>query len=82
MALLVEVSDKTYPKDSGPKRRAYAKRGIPAYWIVDVNRRVVEVYTLGAQGLTLNATFTELQAVPLVLDGTDFGLVAAADLFP
>ena len=82
VALLVEVSDKTYPKDSGPKRRAYAKRGIPAYWIVDVNRRVVEVYTLGAQGLTLNATFTELQAVPLVLDGTDFGLVAAADLFP
>jgi Uma2 family endonuclease len=82
VALLVEVSDRTYPKDSGPKRLAYARRGIPAYWIVDVNRRVVEVYSLDAQGLTLTATFTEHQDVTLVLDGTDFGKVAAADLFP
>jgi Uma2 family endonuclease len=82
VALLVEVSDKSYPKDSGPKRRAYARRGIPAYWIVDVNRRVVEVYTLGAQGLALSATYTEHQEIPLQLDGTGFGTVAAADLFP
>lgn len=82
VALPVEVSDRTYPKDSGPKRRAYARCGIPAYWIVDVNRRVVEVYALGAQGLTLNATFTEHQDVPLILDGTDFGMVAAGELFP
>jgi Uma2 family endonuclease len=82
VALLVEVSDKTYPKDSGPKRRAYCRHGIPAYWIVDVNRRLVEVYALGAHGLALNATFTEHENVPLVLDGTDFGTVAAADLFP
>ena len=81
-AFLVEVSDTTYPKDSGPKRRAYAKRGIPAYWIVDVNRRVVEAYILDARGLTLTATFNERQDVPLMLDGTDFGMVAAADLFP
>jgi Uma2 family endonuclease len=82
VALLVEVSDTTYPKDSGPKRRAYARRGIPAHWIVDVNRRVVEVYALGAGGLTLSATFTEHRAVPLALDGREFGTVAAADLFP
>jgi Uma2 family endonuclease len=82
IALVVEVSDKTYPKDAGPKRRSYARHGIPAYWIVDVNRRVVEVYTLGAEGLMLNTSFTEHQDVPLILDGTDFGTVAAADLFP
>jgi Uma2 family endonuclease len=82
VALLVEVSDKTYPKDSGPKRRAYARRGIPAYWIVDVNRRVVEVYALGPQGLTLAATYKDHQDVPLVLDGTAFGVVAAGELFP
>jgi Uma2 family endonuclease len=82
VALLIEVSDRTDPKDSGPKRRAYARHGIPAYWIVDVNRRVVEVYALGAQGLAPGATFTERQEVPLALDGTDSGTVAAADLFP
>jgi Uma2 family endonuclease len=82
VALLIEVSDKTYPKDSGPKRRAYSRHGIPAYWIVDVNRRLVEVHALGPRGLTLSATYTEHQDVPLVLDGTDFGVVAAVDLFP
>ena len=82
VALVVEVSDTTYPKDAGLKRRAYARRGVPAYWIVDVNRRVVEVYALGAGGLTLAAAYDEHQDVPLVLDGHDFGRVAAADLFP
>jgi len=82
VALIVEVSDTTYPKDAGPKRRAYARHGIPAYWIVDVNRRLVEAYTLGAQGLDLIATSTEPKEVPLVLGGAGYGMVAAADLFP
>ena len=34
VALLVEVSDTTYAKDSGPKLRRYATFRIPIYWIV------------------------------------------------
>ena len=45
VALLVEVSDTTYAKDSGPKLRRYATFRIPVYWIVDLNRRIVEVRT-------------------------------------
>ena len=45
VALLVEVSDTTYAKDSGPKLRRYASFRIPVYWIVDLNRRIVEVRT-------------------------------------
>ena len=82
VALLVEVADTTYPKDSGIKRRAYARHGVPAYWIVDINRRAVEVYALDDDGLSLKATYTEHEAIPLRLYGRDFGTIDAADLFP
>jgi Uma2 family endonuclease len=82
IALLVEVSDTTYAKDSGFKRRCYARFGIPAYWIVHINRRVVEVYAPGPEGLDLAGTYTEHEDVPLSLDGKDLGAVPAAGLFP
>ncbi len=43
--LAVEVSDSTLAEDRGPKRRDYAKAGIPHYWIVDVNGRTAELMT-------------------------------------
>lgn len=82
IALIVEVADTTYAKDAGFKRRWYARFGIPAYWVVHLNRRVVEVYVAGADGLGLAATYTEREEVPVSLDGRDFGTVAAVDLFP
>jgi Uma2 family endonuclease len=42
--LVIEASDTTYRKDSGPKLRAYARAGIPDYWIVNLSTRRVEVY--------------------------------------
>jgi Uma2 family endonuclease len=82
IALLVEVSDTTYPKDSGFKRRWYARFGIPAYWIVHINRRMVEVYTLDDTGLGLTATYAEQHEIPLSLDGRNFGTMPATGLFP
>lgn len=42
--LVIEVSDTTYTKDSGPKLRLYARVGVPDYWIVNVPADRVEVY--------------------------------------
>jgi len=42
--LVIEISDSSYPKDSGPKLRAYARAGVPDYWIVNLPARRVEVY--------------------------------------
>jgi Uma2 family endonuclease len=42
--LVVEVSDTTYRKDSGPKLRAYAASGVRDYWIVNIPAQRVEVY--------------------------------------
>ncbi len=45
VALLVEVSESTLRQDRGQKRTAYARAGIPVYWIVNLVDRQVEVYT-------------------------------------
>ena len=87
VALLVEISDTTYAKDSGPKLRRYATFRIPVYWIVDLNRRIVEVRTgpfgKGKQaGYALCHTYREGDRVPVELDGQEVGRVAVSDLLP
>ena len=42
--LLVEVSDATLAKDRGRKLRAYARNGVPEYWIVNLQESQIEVY--------------------------------------
>ena len=44
VALLVEVSNISYPKDSVPFLREYASAGVAQYWIVNIPDRRVEVY--------------------------------------
>ncbi|HEV2491705.1 MAG TPA: Uma2 family endonuclease [Terriglobia bacterium] len=49
--LVIEVlSPTTARQDRGPKLKAYARFGVPEYWIVDAEERVVEVYRLTEQG--------------------------------
>lgn len=81
-ALIVEVADTSYAVDAGRKLRRYLACGIPAYWIVDVNRRQVEVRDMRSpDGSPRAKTYPEGTAVPLTLDGRDRGTVAVADLF-
>jgi Uma2 family endonuclease len=49
-ALVVEVSDASLRADMGEMMRLYADAGIPEYWVVDVNARVVHVHTLPQPG--------------------------------
>ena len=82
-----EISDTTYAKDSGPKLRRYASFRIPVYWIVDLNRRIVEVRTgpfgKGKQaGYAVCHTYREGDTIPVELDGQEVGRVAVSDLLP
>jgi Uma2 family endonuclease len=87
VALLVEVSDTSYGRDSGPKLRRYASFQIPTYWIVDLKRRRVEVRTQPA-GKGKQAVYgrcelyLEGDQVPVTLAGTEVGRVPVADLLP
>lgn len=42
--LLIEVAESSLAYDRVKKGNMYAKAGIPDYWIVNINERVVEVY--------------------------------------
>jgi Uma2 family endonuclease len=67
-ALVVEVvspgepGEKNYDRDYIEKRREYAARGIPEYWIVDPYRQVVLVLTLDGQSYR-EERFTEQTAI-------------------
>ena len=68
--LVVEIlSPSTTPIDRTTKMQLYARHGVPWYWIVDPDNRVVEVYRLadGGYALSRRATGDEpLTAEPLI----------------
>lgn len=41
VGLLVEVSSTTLDTHLGAKRRIYAMAGVPEYWVVDINARLI-----------------------------------------
>lgn len=79
--LLVEVSDSTLRADQTVKMRLYARAGVPEYWIVNIQERVLEVYRQPApQGYMEKMVVPEGQQVaPLAAES---GLIAVADLLP
>jgi hypothetical protein len=70
-----------------PKLRRYASFRIPVYWIVDLNRRIIEVrtqpYGKGKQaGHARCDVYQEHDHVPVVLDGDEIGRLAVTNLLP
>jgi len=83
VALLVEVSETTLARDQGKKLAAYAKAGIPVYWIVNLVENQVEVYSSpGPDGYQSRQDFKPGQDVPVVIEGVEVGRIAVADILP
>ena len=86
VALLVEVAHKTYSRDRRWKLPRYAHNRIPVYWIVNVKRRTVEVFTnpVGQGDLATYAAtprvFHDGDSVPVEVDGTVVGLLSVAEI--
>ncbi|WP_295440623.1 Uma2 family endonuclease [uncultured Thiodictyon sp.] len=58
--LVIEVSDSTLEYDRTAKAAAYARNGIPEYWILNVRGRVLEVLTRpGPHGYAFKTVFPE-----------------------
>ncbi len=88
LALVVEVSHSSEKADRIVKFAMYAAAEIPTYWIVDVERRRVEVWTNAvtiegetARYATVN-TYEPGQTIPVNIDGEPRGEIAVAELFP
>jgi Uma2 family endonuclease len=83
VALLVEVSDSTLSQDRGKKLSAYAKGGIPVYWIVNLVDRQVEVYVGPVAGSYPSpAIYVTGQQVPVTIGGQQLQPIAVDDILP
>jgi Uma2 family endonuclease len=84
VGLVVEVADATLQRDRGIKRGIYARAGIPVYWIVNLLERRIEVYTEPAVSATYQQRldYSLDEAVPLVLDSQEIGVIPVRELLP
>jgi Uma2 family endonuclease len=85
--LVIEVSEAAYAVDRGIKWRGYASAGIPAYWIVDLSKRDVEVYTSPAgRGKSARyrdtAVYSSGKVIPVVIAGRRLGTIAVDEILP
>jgi Uma2 family endonuclease len=84
VGLLIEISLTTLDTDRGLKRAAYARDGIPVYWIVNLVDRWVEVYTkpLKSGRYRSEGCFKPGQRVPVVIGGRRLGEIAVDEILP
>jgi Uma2 family endonuclease len=85
IALLVEISDTTLDIDR-LKGATYGAAGIPAYWIVNLPERCVEVYSHptsnDSSGYLVREVFYEGDHVRLIIDDQDYGEIPVAAILP
>jgi Uma2 family endonuclease len=87
VALVVEVADTSLRTDRGTKKRAYARAGIPVYWIVNLVDRCIEVYT-DPTGPTEEPDYHQRreyspnETIAVVFDGVEVGALPVAELLP
>ena len=87
LSLIIEVSESSYGSDRRTKWHGYAAAGIPVYWIVNLAKRVVEVYSSpSGRGKTAkyreSATFGPGELVPIMIEGREVGKVAVDAFMP
>ena len=82
VALVVEATRTTVAKDR-KLARVYGGGGIPVYWIVNVPKRRLEVYSNPTEGAYPAPTIlAETESVELVIAGQVVGTIVVADLLP
>jgi Uma2 family endonuclease len=87
LPLVIEVSVSSLKIDSGPVLRAYAANGIPVYWIINIPKCRVEVYSKPT-GLSETAAYQERREygpedeIPVILDGLEIGRISAKEILP
>ncbi|WP_370325111.1 Uma2 family endonuclease [Euzebya sp.] len=67
--LVIEVAESSRALDLGRKARIYAAAGVPTYWVVDLQDRVIHVHTEpGSEGYGRVATATSATSPALGID--------------
>jgi len=87
LALVIEVADTTLQRDRTSKKRAYARAGIPVYWIVNLGNEQMEVYTqpwgeAEQADYAQRQDYERLTIVPVVINDVEVGTLAVEALLP
>ena len=82
IGLIVEVADSSLPTDRGEKLAAYARGGVPRYWIVNLVDGVIETYSspVAAGEYQASRVYHRGDEVPVVIDGQEVGRIAAEEI--
>ncbi len=81
IGVLMEVGDCTLLADRRYKGALYAQAKIPDFWLINVVKRQVEVYTKPRAGKYQKVVAnSEKQSVPLVLDGEKIADIPVSEL--
>ena len=79
--LLVEISDTTLAEDRGRKLRAYARNGVPEYWMVNLQETQIEV-SREPQGETYGSRVAFRPGQTITALTKPGAPIAAADMLP
>jgi Uma2 family endonuclease len=87
VALVVEVADSSVAIDSGEVLQTYAREAIPVYWIVNLPKGRIEVYTEPSGPADVSSYGSQRHygpddEVPVVLDGREVARIAVRDVLP
>lgn len=85
IGLVIEVSDTTLQRDRGVKKQAYAKAGIPIYWIVNLVELQVEVYSQPSEeqaNYLQQRVYRMTENLTVIIDGTEVSTISVATVFP
>jgi Uma2 family endonuclease len=83
VGLLIELADTSLKIDTGTKLKAYARAGIPAYWVFNLKEDVIYIYTDPVPSEDRYASMTTIGregSIPFVLDGTQVAMIPASSV--
>jgi Uma2 family endonuclease len=84
VGVIIEVSDTSIAKDRIEKARIYAEAGIPEYWIVDVKKGIIEVYSNPTNGKKWRyrtvKQYRKADSIPLILRGKKVADIPLRDI--
>jgi len=85
VGLIIELSESSLRTDTGIKLGNYAEASIPAYWVINLVKNVIQTYETPIppeRRYESAQTYAVGQAVPLRLDGVLVAEIPALDLLP
>jgi Uma2 family endonuclease len=85
VGLAIEVADSSLDYDENVKEQLYAISGIVEYWIVNVRDKQIQVYTEPYRtedraGYRHQTNYVAGDAVPVILDGKEYGRIQVSDI--